>query len=237
MRKLRLTGLMLGPSGELFRSEVAGPMPYDQWRLASWCSVRPWSCWSSQARLPLTAIATTSASTVLDSGRSVGLLSIKPIRGLGGSTQSVFAEGQTQSSRLWMPLGSKARTIPSAHGSTSAASSRVCFLEARAGGSSLVDPCSCSGWQRLPLKHQLPRRAISTSHKSRVTFSSLAWRGRVCHRSDSGLESLLRPVSISTMTKAITSVIVVACSSAWHFRRVPVRRHVLNNWPISARSA
>ena len=39
------------------------------------------------------------------------------------------------------------------------------------------------------------------------------------------------------MTKAITSVIVVACSSAWHFRRVPVRRHVLNNWPISARSA
>ena len=31
MRKLRLTGLMLGPSGELFRSEMAGPMTYDQW--------------------------------------------------------------------------------------------------------------------------------------------------------------------------------------------------------------
>ena len=31
MRKLRLTGLMLGPSGELFRSEMAGPMSYDQW--------------------------------------------------------------------------------------------------------------------------------------------------------------------------------------------------------------
>ena len=30
-RKLRLTGLMLGPSGELFRSEMAGPMTYDQW--------------------------------------------------------------------------------------------------------------------------------------------------------------------------------------------------------------
>ena len=28
---LRLTGLMLGPSGELFRSEMAGPMTYDQW--------------------------------------------------------------------------------------------------------------------------------------------------------------------------------------------------------------
>ena len=39
------------------------------------------------------------------------------------------------------------------------------------------------------------------------------------------------------MTKAITSVIVVACNSAWLFRRVPVRRHVLNKWPISARSA
>ena len=31
MRKLRLTGLMLGPSGELFRSEMTGPMTYDQW--------------------------------------------------------------------------------------------------------------------------------------------------------------------------------------------------------------
>ena len=31
MRKLRLTGLMLGPSGELFRSEMAGPMTYEQW--------------------------------------------------------------------------------------------------------------------------------------------------------------------------------------------------------------
>ena len=31
MRKLRLTGLMLGPSGELFRSEMAGPMTCDQW--------------------------------------------------------------------------------------------------------------------------------------------------------------------------------------------------------------
>ena len=31
MRKLRLTGLMLGPSGELFWSEMAGPMTYDQW--------------------------------------------------------------------------------------------------------------------------------------------------------------------------------------------------------------
>ena len=31
MRKLRLTGLMLGPLGELFRSEMAGPMTYDQW--------------------------------------------------------------------------------------------------------------------------------------------------------------------------------------------------------------
>ena len=31
MRNLRLTGLMLGPSGELFRSDMAGPMTYDQW--------------------------------------------------------------------------------------------------------------------------------------------------------------------------------------------------------------
>ena len=31
MRKLRLTWLMLGPSGELFRSDMAGPMTYDQW--------------------------------------------------------------------------------------------------------------------------------------------------------------------------------------------------------------
>ena len=31
MRKIRLTGLKLGPSGELFRSEMAGPMTYDQW--------------------------------------------------------------------------------------------------------------------------------------------------------------------------------------------------------------
>ena len=31
MRKLRLTGLTLGPSGELFRSEMARPMTYDQW--------------------------------------------------------------------------------------------------------------------------------------------------------------------------------------------------------------
>ena len=31
MRKLRLTGLMLGPPGELFRSEMARPMTYDQW--------------------------------------------------------------------------------------------------------------------------------------------------------------------------------------------------------------
>ena len=31
MRKLRLTGLLLGPSGELFRSEMAVPMTYDQW--------------------------------------------------------------------------------------------------------------------------------------------------------------------------------------------------------------
>ena len=86
-------------------------------------------------------------------------------------------------------------------------------------------------------KKEGPAPAHITQVAGDVTFSSPAWRGRVCHRSDSGLESLPRPVSISTMTKAITSVIVVACSSAWHFRRVPVRRHVLNSWPISARSA
>ena len=31
VRKLKLTGLMLGPSGELFRSEMLGPMSYEQW--------------------------------------------------------------------------------------------------------------------------------------------------------------------------------------------------------------
>ena len=91
--------------------------------------------------------------------------------------------------------------------------------------------------QRSPLRHQWPRSAISTSHKLRVTFRSLAWRGRICLPKDGALVSLHRLVSTSTMTKAITSVIVVACNSAWLFRRVLVRRHVLNKWPISARSA
>ena len=103
---------------------MAGPMTYDQWEACFMVFRSAWSCWSSQARLPLMVIATTSASTVLGSGHSVRLLSIKPILGL----ESVFAEGQTQSSRLQMPLGSKARTIPNAHGSTSSGSFQLSLL-------------------------------------------------------------------------------------------------------------
>ena len=71
MRKLRLTGLVLGPSGELFRSEMAGPMTYDQWEACF--MVFRWA-------MVMLEFASTSAR-LLGSGRSVGLLSIKPIRG------------------------------------------------------------------------------------------------------------------------------------------------------------
>ena len=56
MRKLRLTGLMLGPSGELFRSEMAGPMTYDfarscelAHRYVAFCMFQVW-CPYFQAR-------------------------------------------------------------------------------------------------------------------------------------------------------------------------------------------
>ena len=72
-------------------------------KLASWYSVQPWSCWSLQVRRLLTVTATTSASTALGSGHSVGRLSTKPTRALGESMQNAFAEEQIQSLRLWMP--------------------------------------------------------------------------------------------------------------------------------------
>ena len=97
-------------------------------RLVSWYSVQPWSCWSLQARRLLTVTATTSASTALGSGHSVGRSSTKPTRALGESMQNAFAVEQIQSLRLWMPLGLKARTIPNAHGNMSSGNFQLSLL-------------------------------------------------------------------------------------------------------------
>ena len=206
-------------------------------RLASWYSVQPWSCWSLQARRLLTVTATTSASTALDSGHSAGRLSTKPTRARREHAErlrrranpefvaldAIGVEGAYNPKRPWEYVF---RQLP---------------VEFAFWKRELEDPALLI-LARAPVAAITSEAPVAKTRDQHITQVAgdvplTVWRGKACIRNDGALVSLPRLVSTSLMTRAITSVIVVACSSARLFKRVPVRRHVLNKWPISARFA
>ena len=143
MRKLRLTGLiMLGPSGELFRSEMAGPMTYDQWE-ACFMVFR-----SAMVMLEFASRLTRPRPPVQYSVRDAVLGSYLSNRyaGQAGARRASSQKGKHRAHGFGCHRGQRGVQSQAPMGvRLPAASSRVCFLEARAGGSSLVDPSSCSG--------------------------------------------------------------------------------------------
>ena len=196
-------------------------------RLASWGSFRPWSCWSSQARLPLTAIATTSASTGTRFGTQCwALIYQTDTRARREHAERLRRRANAELTAL-DAIGVKGAYNPKRPWEYVFRQLPVEFAFWKR---ELEDPALLI-LARAPVAAITSEAPVAKTRDQHIT--QVAGDVQLSHRSDSGLESLLRPVSISTMTKGITSVIVVACSSAW----APVRRHVLNNWPISARSA
>ena len=73
LRKLRLTRLMVGPSGEPFRSEMAGLMTYDQWEACFMVFRSAMVMLDFASPSSLDGYRDHVASTVLGLGRSVGL--------------------------------------------------------------------------------------------------------------------------------------------------------------------
>ena len=193
-------------------------------RLASWCSVRPWSCWSSQARLPLdgcrdhvrqysTRFGTQCWALIYQSDTRARREHAERLRRRANTEltalDAIGVKGTYNPKRPWEYVF---RQLP---------------VEFAFWKRELEDPALLI-LARAPVAAITSEAPVAKTRDRHITQVAgdvqLTGLERVCHRSDSGLESLLRPVSISTMTKAITSAIVVACSSAWHFRRVPVRR-------------
>ena len=210
---LRLTGLMLGPSGELFRSEMAGPMTYDQWE----------AC----------LMVFRSAMVMME------FASPSSLDGHGDHVRQYSTRFGTQCWALIYQTDTRARR-EHAERLRRRANTELTALDA-IGVKGAYNPKR--PWEyvfrQLPVEFAFWKRELEDPALlilARAPVAAITSEAPVAKTRDQHITQVAL-VSISTMTRAITSVIVVACSSAWLFRRVPVRRHVLNKWPISARSA
>ena len=232
MRKLRLTGLMLGPSGELFRSEMAGPMTYDQWEacfmvfrsamvMLEFASPSSLDGYRDHVRQYSTRFGTQCWALTYQTDTRARREHAERLRRRANTEltalDAIGVKGAYNPKRPWEYVF---RQLP---------------VEFAFWKRELEDPALLilARAAVAAITSEAPVAKTRDQHITQVAgdvqLTGLERQGLPSKRRR--LDSLLRPVSISTMTKAITS------GSAWHFRRVPVRCHVLNNWPISARSA